>query len=160
MVPDQLNVKETTDKKKWQQYTKAIVIVFTIFGLVLSFYESDRVISGGNLPWVRIPLPNGHHAAEFQLGESNELLVMSVQGQVFARVWKDGESGWQDVGAVEESILICNKTSLDDLEIRDPPFVFQSINCDFSIYPEASTDTRFVILRICQEITLHFRNQY
>ena len=133
--------------ESWKKYRDVVIAAFTFFGLALAFLESDRVTRGRNLPWEEMPLPNGHLASEFHLGERMEMKVRSENGLVYGLVLKGREVDWQELETAEYPVLSCIETDLDDLEIGNPPsVVIQTIDCDFHIYPDARTSMRFAIL--------------
>ncbi len=133
--------------ESWKRYRNAVLTVFTLFGLALALLESDRVSRGKNIPWDEMPLPNGHLASEFQIGERSELKVRSENGSMFGLVMRGKGVGWQELETADYPVLSCIETDLDDLEIGNPQVVLkQSIDCSFYIYPDARTSMRLAIL--------------
>ena len=130
-----------------KRFREPLLVLFTVVGFLFAYMESDRVSNGAYIPMENVSLPNGFHAIAFELGEYNELHVLTEEGESFMRWAHGNEAGWVHPDDEQSYVLLCNQTTFDDLPVPKPPGkTIQSIDCYPLRTPDAQTYERYVIL--------------
>jgi hypothetical protein len=135
------------DSEIRKRFREPLLILFTVAGFLFAYMETNRVSNGAYIPMENVSLPNGHLAVTFELGEYNELHVLTGDGEAFTRWTHGNEGGWVHQDDEHPHAVLCNPYPFDDLPVPKPPGkTIQSIDCYTHGVPDAQTYERFVIL--------------
>ncbi len=137
----------TINSELRKRFREPLLVLFTVVGFLIAYLESNRVSNGAYMPMKDVSLPNGNHAIAFDLGEYNELHVLTRDGEVFTRWAHANEGGWVYQDDEHPHAVLCNQYLFDDLPVPKPPGkTIQSIDCYTLSTPDAQTYERFSIL--------------